>query len=346
MPTPLYRPSPVDPTGAKPVQQRHDPLGVARGLLAGRRGVVKDHYSTGAEILAQLKQLDPPPPRDASYTDRRAWADAHREAAMRLLVPIRDHKLALGGARPIGFMEDLYPDQPEFHLPFLNVQELHGAYGQYREGVHLDVLGHKVHPFFGVYVPRRTEHLEVFATWLSAYDGSLDHAIDVGTGSGVLAFMLAKKGFLKVTATDNNPNAVESVRRDVKRREPAPPIRAVKADLFAPAPPADLIVFNPPWTQGRVDEPFDAAVHATPDLMPRFFEAAGDALAPGGRIVVIYSNIGQLLRPDDPHPIEEEVKLGRFKLDVRSTRRLKSRGGKGNKKTRERVEVWGFSREV
>jgi predicted RNA methylase len=344
MTTPLYRPAPVDPTGAKPVQQRHDPSGVARGLLEGRRGIVKDHYSTGAEILAQLKKVDPPPPRDATYVDRRAWADAHREAAMRLLAPIRDHKLALGGARPIGFMEDLYPEQPDFHLPFLNVQELHGAWGQFREGVHLNVLGHKVHPFYGVYVPRRTEHLELFGTWLSAYGGDEGHAIDVGTGSGVLAMMLAKKGFARVTATDINPNAIESVRRDVARQETPPPIRAVDADLFAPAPPADLIVFNPPWTQGRIDEPFDAALHAAPDLMPRFFEAAGDALAPGGRIVVIYSNIGQLLRPDDPHPLEEEVKLGRFTLEERSGRRLKSRGGKGNKKTREKVEVWVFSK--
>ena len=344
MPSPLYRPSPVDPTGAKPVQQRHDPRVVAQGLLDGRRGLVRDHYSTGAEVLAQLQRIDPAPAREAPFAERQAWADAHREAALRLLVPVRGHQLALGGARTIGFMADLYPDQPEFHLPFLHIQEPHGAWGRYREGVHFDVLGHKLHPFFGVYVPRRTEHLELFGTWLAGYTGGRGHAIDVGTGSGVLGFMLAKKGFGRVTATDINPNAAESVRRDVARQDSPPAIQAIEADLFAPGPPADLIVFNPPWTQGRVDEPFDAALHAAPDLMPRFFDAAGDALAPGGRIVVIYSNIGQLLRPDDPHPLEEEVARGRFSLESRSGRRLKSRGGKGNKKTREKVEVWTFTR--
>ncbi|MEC7948094.1 MAG: methyltransferase [Myxococcota bacterium] len=343
MPT-LYRPLPMDPAGAKPITRRHDPSSVARGLLAGRRGVVADHYSTGAEVLAQLRRLDPAPPQHDAYAERQAWADAHRAAALRLLAPIRNHQLALGGARPIGFLEELYPDIDAFHLPFLNVQELHAAWGRYRQGIHMPVLGHKVHPYFHVYAPRRMEHLEVFGTWLSSYGGRLGHAIDVGTGSGVLALMLARKGFARVTATDNNPNAVRSVRDEVARIDPCPPVRAVHGDLFAGASGADLVVFNPPWTQGRVDAPFDAALHAEPDLLPRFFHAASDALAPGGRIVVLYSNISRLLRPDDPNPLEEEMERGRFQVALQTTRRLRTRRNKGGQRTRERIELWVFEK--
>ena len=39
------------------------------------------------------------------------------------------------------------------------------------------------------------------------------NALDVGTGAGVLALMLARAGFEHVEAVDINPNACESVRR-------------------------------------------------------------------------------------------------------------------------------------
>ena len=345
MHTPLFRPSPVDPAGAKPVERRHDPRKVAQGLLEGRRGVVADHYSTGAEVLAQLTLIDPAPAPDESFEARRAWQASHRAAALNLLAPVRAHRLALGGGRPIGFLELLYPERPELHLPFLQLQELHGAWGRYREGVHLPVLGHRLHPFFGTYIPRRTEHLELFAQWLHAWDGDHRHAIDVGTGSGVLAFLAARRGFDRITATDTNPNAVESVRRDVARQDPPPPVTAVVADLFPEdTPAADLIVFNPPWLPGTPGEPFDAALEGPADLLERFFHRAVPRLAPGGRIVVLWSNIGQLVRPGTPCPLEAEVTRGRLSLSDRMSRRLKRGKGKGGKgRTRERVELWVFA---
>ena len=345
MDTPLFRPPPVDPTGAKPVERRHDPGKVARGLLDGRRGIVADHYSTGAEVLARLAELDPAPPHDASFEERREWQARHRSAALNLLAPVRAHRLALGGGRPIGFLEELYPEQREFHLPFLQIQELHGAWGRFREGVHLPVLGHKLHPFFGTYIPRRTEHLELFAQWLHSWEGATGHAIDVGTGSGVLAFLAARRGFQRITATDNNPNAIESVRREIERHEPAPPIEAVFADLLpTDASQADLIVFNPPWLPGTPGEPFDAALEGPADLLERFFGLAVERLAPGGRIVVLWSNIGELVRPDLAHPLEAETSRRRLALDARMNRRLKRGRGQGGKgRTRERVELWVYA---
>jgi methylase of polypeptide subunit release factors len=128
------------------------------------------------------------------------------------------------------------------------VQELFGAWNRYREGVPLAVLGHRLFPFYGTYVPTRVSHLELFGTWLHQHKGSRSRAIDVGTGCGVLALMLCRAGVQRVLATDINPNAVESVSRELGRLAPRPPIDLFCGDLLGPDPtPADLIVFNPPW---------------------------------------------------------------------------------------------------
>ena len=101
--------------------------------------------------------------------------------------------------------------------------------------------------------------------------------------------------------------------------------------------PADLIVFNPPWIQGSPTSPLDRALYFGPDLLPRFFAQAADRLAPGGRIVLVFSNVLRLLTPDAPHPIEAELERGRLTLDEKLHRKAKRAGGR---RTREKVEVW------
>ena len=51
----------------------------------------------------------------------------------------------------------------------------------------------------------------------SKYSGQRNCAYDIGVGSGILSFLLAKTGFEKIIATDSNPNAIESVQRDIER---------------------------------------------------------------------------------------------------------------------------------
>jgi hypothetical protein len=291
--------------------------------------------------------LLPPPAEDASYEDRQAFQRTHRAAALRLLAPIANHRLALAGARPIGFLEELYPGLSKFVLPFLVVQELHGAWGRYHGGTHLAVLGHRIHPFFGTYVPTRTVHLELFATWLSQYQGPRTRAVDVGTGCGVLALMLAKAGFERVLATDNNPNAIESVERELKRLESAPPIALMCGDLFGKdTTPADLIVFNPPWVQGEVGDLLDQALLFEDDLLPRFFEQATSRLTESGRIVLLFSNLIGLVQPDIPHPILTELDQGRLRLVQKLHRKVKPTRTKSGqrRKTREKVEVWELAK--
>jgi hypothetical protein len=309
--------------------------------------MVTDHYNTGVEILAQLRSLLDRPGPDASYVLRQASSLAWRETSLRLLAPIKDHRLALTDAGVIGFLRELYPRKPRFVLPFVQAQELYGSWNRYLDGVHLTVLGHRVHPFYGTYVPVRTSHLELFGTWLSQYTGPRSQAIDVGTGCGVLALMLCKAGFQRVRATDHNPNAIESVTRELRRLSSSPPIELVQTDLLGKDPtPADLVVFNPPWTQGSVDGLLDQALVFQPGLFERFFEQAHARITPSGRVVVVFSNLIQLVQPDVAHPILAELERGRLRLVQKLHRKVKpvlsSTGSR--RRTREKVEVWELAK--
>lgn len=317
------------------------PEAAAALLRDGKRLRVTDTYARAAQILDALTVLmggEPPP--HAPFAHQRTWKRSWARTAGKLMFPVEHGRLALSDARHIGFLKELYPDAA-FCLSAPDVQLLYGAWQRHQQGVHLAVLGGELHPYYGTYAPTRTEHLELFATWLAGYDGSTAHAADVGTGSGVLALMLAKR-FDRVHAIDDNPNAVESVRREVARRDPPPPIEPVTADLLGPAKDVDLVVFNPPWTPGPVDDLLDRALHYDDvAVFERFFAQAHAALAPGGRVVVLFSNIATLLTPEAPHPLEAELARGRFTLAAKQQRKVKP--SKGHRRTREKVELWEFS---
>ena len=325
MSSPWYRPPPILARAGAPVDARRHFHASARRLLAGETLWIRDHYRTGIRVIEALVSALRPPLHTADHADKQRYREAYRDHAFRLLTPIQGGRIALPGAPSIGFLDELYPELDAFWLPFPEVRSLSHAWHQYEAGVHFAVLGHRLHPFYGTYLPKRADHLELFATWLSGWKGPRRTAIDVGTGSGVLALLLAKAGVPHVFATDLSPNACESVRRELVRRRRPLPIEVVEADLFAETPSsADLIVFNPPWTRGPVQNLLDRALHYDDDgLFLRFFDQAAARLTPEGRVVLVFSNVTQLVQPDAPHPILAELGRGRFELVNKLTRRIK-----------------------
>jgi len=108
----------------------------------------------------------------------------------------------------------------------------------------------------------------------------------------------------------------------------------------------ELIVFNPPWLIARhkLEEGNDKAIYYEEDLFPRFFEQAEKHLALGGRIVLLFSNLAQIIGTDDFHPIKEELeKFDRFKKELLLQKNVKV-ASKKTKRTdsrkNERVELW------
>ena len=158
--------------------------------------------------------------------------------------------------------------------------------------------------------------------------------------------MLCKRGFERVLATDSNPNAIESVRREVRRLS-GRPIDLSHCDLLGDdPPPADLVVFNPPWTKGSTDGFLDRALYFEDGLFERFFDQAIDRITPDGRIVLLFSNVIRLVQPDVPHPIDAELDRGRLRLVQKLTRRVRPTPDKSGRrrKTKEKVEVWELAR--
>lgn len=341
----IDRPPPRRRTGS-PIDTRTDPVDAAQRLLDGETLWIRDHFRTGLDVIGALVRAHRPPD-DAPHDAKQAWRTLYREVAWRLLAPVEDGRVALRGGPVVGFLPELYPDGGRFWLPFPEIRDLQRAWALYDRGVPMAVLGHPLHPFYGTYLPKRTLHLELFATWLSRWQGPRDRALDVGTGSGVLALMLARTGFAEVVATDSNPNACESVRREIARRPEPPPVRVHQTDLLDGVDgPADLVVFNPPWTPGPVDTLLDRALNYEGDLFPRFFDHVDRVLSPEGRLVLVFSDVLRLVRPDDPHPVDAELAAGRFRLVERMTRRVKPKPGPDGRRrtTKERVEVWEIAR--
>ncbi len=341
MPAALHRPEPVLRHRAQSVDRNVPPAQAAAWLVEGRSLIVTDRFGTGLDILAALRVQLADPGEDAGYVAKRAFRDAFQAAAKRLLAPVVGRKVALADAPRAGFLAELYSDHADFALPVEDAKVLSSAWDWYESGVYFAVLGYRVHPFYGTYIPARMEHLELFGTWLAKYEGGRNRAIEVGTGSGVLTLQLAKAGFRQIVATDINPNAIESVARQLRRHPVAAEVELQHADLLgAERGPADLIVSNPPWMKGEVGRTLDLAMYFQDGFFERFFDQVLQRLAPGGRVVLVFSNIIELSQPDVPHPIQTELERGRFTLVAKLTRRVKPL----RRRTREKVEIWELAR--
>ena len=331
-------PEPITSHRAHPTNEKNLSTNIRRLIHNHEQIIIEDTYQTGAEALSLIEKSFPRLSPKASYQQRQAHEQQKRAVRLRVLVPIENHHLALEGARYIGFFEEFYPNIHSFFLPLLIVQELHHAWYRYSHGVHMSVLGHNIHPFWGTYAPTRTEHLELFGTWLHQNKEGKQSAIDVGTGSGILALMMRKAGIRRIHATDNNPNALESLSRECLRHTHTIPISLHNTDLLKGTPSCDLIVFNPPWIPGAVHDVFDSALYFDDDIFARFFNQAHTLLPKHGSIILLFSNIMTLLRPDLPHPIEEELKKQRFQCTQKLQRKVKPKDKQ--KRTKEKVQIW------
>ncbi|RSM73053.1 methyltransferase domain-containing protein [Kibdelosporangium aridum] len=173
--------------------------------------------------------------------------------------------------------------------------EILGALGAHRwreKGVNVPALGSKIHPHYGVFAPTRQEYLDLVnkAPWPNPHK-----AFDIGTGTGVLAAMLTKRGANNVVAVDIEPRAVECARDNVVRLGLDERIEIQHQDLF-PRGKADLVVCNPPWLPGAVSAPLDAAIY-DPDsrMLKGFLSKLPDHLTDGGEAWLIISDLAERL---------------------------------------------------
>jgi methylase of polypeptide subunit release factors len=120
-------------------------------------------------------------------------------------------------------------------------------------------------------------------------------AFDIGTGTGVLAAVLVRRGVQKVVATDFEPRALACAQENLARLGLDTQITLLQADLFPPGL-ASLIVCNPPWLPARPSSPLEHAVYDEGGRMLKgFLSGLAAHLAPGGEGWLILSNLAELL---------------------------------------------------
>ena len=327
--------------------RKMDTKATVEEMIAGKYVLVEEFYSNGLQVLNELKRNLLLKHKDKTFQGQRDYRAAFRKASHRLLLKAKDNKLIVKKSPDFGWLELLYPDVSEFYVAFPDVQGMNSSWQWYKKGLEVKTLNLTIHPFYGTYFPTRFDHLKLFDKWLKKYEGAKNNAIDIGVGSGVLSFQLIQNGFENIFATDTNKNAIIGVSKEIERLGFEDKITLNHGDLFDNCDvKADIIVFNPPWLLAKHDleEGIDKAMYYEEELFPRFFEQALEHLAPEGKIVLIFSNLAQVVDEESVHPIIEELqKHNRFRKelhlrrDVRaSSRRTKRRDSRDN----EKVELW------
>jgi len=147
-----------------------------------------------------------------------------------------------------------------------------------------------------VFAPIRGEYVDLVATApLPVFSSSSSLAFDIGTGTGVLAAVLARRGIMRVVATDRDPRALACARENLERLGLAQQVEVVQADLF-PEGRAALVVCNPPWIPARPTSPIERGIY-DPDsrMLHGFLGSLPAHLERGGEGWLILSDLAEHL---------------------------------------------------
>jgi SAM-dependent methyltransferase len=190
-------------------------------------------------------------------------------------------------------------------LPLRELLGMIGAHEWREKGVLVPALGEgaRVHPHYGVFAPVRGEYVDLVARACERWpvEGKLAH--DVGTGTGVLALVLAQRG-ARVVATDIEPRAVACARDNAARVGLSGRVDVLEADLFAGGR-ADLVVSNPPWIPAEPVGLLDRAVYdPSGTLLDRIVSDLPVRLAPGGEGWIVVSDLAERMGLRRPGHLE------------------------------------------
>lgn len=184
----------------------------------------------------------------------------------------------------------------------VSLRELLGVVGAHewrKKGVEIAALGEaadgtiqRIHPHYGVFSPVRGEYIDLIA---KAPLPSKELAFDIGTGTGVLAAVLARRGVRHIVATENAPRAYTCAKKNIKRLGLVGVVEVQEVDMF-PAGQAPLVVCNPPWLPARPSSPIEHAIYDEGSHMLRGFLAGLAAhLSPKGEGWLVLSDLAEHL---------------------------------------------------
>lgn len=242
----------------------------------------------------------PATPAETFYSYRQAQGRRARVLGMLVIEVDADRGIDLRRAPDLRAACDEAWGPPDGRPCVVALRELVGLVGAHewrKKGVEVPALGpppsNRIHPHYGVFSPVRGEYLDLIAAAPLPADVSL--AWDIGTGTGVIAAVLARRGIARIVATELNPRALACARDNIQRLHLQDRIALVEADLF-PAGTAALIVCNPPWLPGKPSSMLEHAVYDPGSRMLRgFLGGLRERLAPGGQGWLVLSDLAEHL---------------------------------------------------
>ena len=154
----------------------------------------------------------------------------------------------------------------------------------------------RIYPHYGVFSPVRGEYVDLVA--IAPFPKKRPAkfvAFDIGTGTGVLAAVLALRDVDQVVATDQDERALICAKENIYKLRLPNPVKVMQADLF-PEGLASVIVCNPPWLPARPGSPLEGAVYDEASrMLLGFIKGLAAHLAPGGEGWLILSDFAEHL---------------------------------------------------
>ncbi|SAL58182.1 methyltransferase small [Caballeronia terrestris] len=285
----------------------------ARQLL---QAVVRRIENKPKKTRRKADEAPPPSPVDSFNLHRLAQSQRARTLAMLLLPLDEQYAIPLRRAPDVReACEEAYgPSSGPSVVSLREVLGLVGAHEWRKKGVEIAALGARIHPYYGVFSPVRGEYIKLVADQPLP---SKTLAFDIGTGTGVLAALLAQRGVERVVATDLDARALACAHENIERLGLASQVDVVKADLF-PEGRAPLVVCNPPWLPARPSSAIEHAIYDPESRMLRgFLGGLAAHLTPGGEGWLILSDFAEHLGLRTRAQLQEWIDAAGLKVDGR-----------------------------
>jgi tRNA1(Val) A37 N6-methylase TrmN6 len=214
---------------------------------------------------------------DVFNLHRLAQSQRARTLGLILIRVDQNHQIALRRAPLVAeACHEAFGEINESYL--VSLRELLGLVGAHewrKKGAVIKALDtngtQRIYPHYGVFSPIRGEYLELVAN--AALPKALNFnatAFDIGTGTGVLAAILAKRGIEKIIATEIDARALICAQENLLQLGLSEQVTVAEYDLFPPSKAA-LIVCNPPWIPARPSSALERAIYDPDSQMLRGF---------------------------------------------------------------------------
>nr|WP_307531395.1 class I SAM-dependent methyltransferase [Streptomyces umbrinus] len=236
-------------------------------------------------------------PAESFHLHRRARGHRARVLGRLLVLLEDDHSLTLRRAPDVrrACTEAYGPPRGDRAVSLTELLGVIGAHQWREKGVEVPAVGAgmRIHPHYGVFSPVRGEYIDLVAK--APLPANPRTAFDLGTGTGVLAAVLARRGLSHVVATDISARALACARENAERLGLADRIEVTGPDLY-PEGRADLVVCNPPWLPARPTSTVEQGVY-DPDgtMLHGFLNGLAAHLNPGGEGWLVLSDLAEHL---------------------------------------------------